>query len=329
MKRNTAILLAVICAFVLLLAPGQRADASAASPTAGRVATQSTPLNVRANASASSAVVGSLARGSYVTLMEKSGSWWRVMTADGAYGYCADAYITRIAGSEAMTVTTASTALNVRSGPSTAHAVLGQLPKGKTVVRISSSGGFAQILYNGTRVGYASMAYLSATNGARATNTTAYPALNLGVQGFKQTDARWASVKVGGTGRTIAQIGCATTALAMTESHRLGTTLTPAAMASRLRYTSGGAVYWPAEYAVGGAMGYAAIYEKLKAGTPVILGGRAASGSTHFVVVTGYAGGNALNAAGFSINDPGSNTRMTLGEFLGAFPTIYRSVYAR
>ncbi len=328
MKRFTALFMAVLCLGLIVSPFGQTATA-AGSPSAGRITTQSTALNVRSQPTTSSTVIGTLPRGSAVTLLDKRGGWWHVQMAGGVSGYCYASYIAEVSGSESMIISTSWSPLNIRSGPSTTYAILTKLAKGTPVVKLSNSGNFGYILYDGTRLGYASLSYLSTISGTTAATVNNYAAISLSVPSYKQTDSRWASVTVGSSGRTISDIGCATTALSMTESYRLGATVTPAMMEDRLNYTSGGAVYWPSAYAVGGSMSLSDIYDKLKGGTPVIIGAKNSYGSTHFVVVTGYGGGNSLSSSGFAINDPGSNSRTTLSAYLSAYPNIYRSVYAK
>lgn len=292
-----------------------KASAATLDSTAGIVATSGSRLNVRSGASADSSVVASLAKGSYVTLISKSGSWWYVEYAKGKFGYCHADYIRSVSGN-ASRVSTQSGSLNVRSGASTSYARVASLPKGETVIVLSASGGWSRILYHGTKTGYVSSQYLSA----------AYAAVRLSVPSFKQTDSRWADEEIAESGKTMAQIGCATTAIAMMESYRTGATIYPDAMAAQLRYTPSGSVYWPEHYTtVTSNSGYlSAIYSKLKQGKPVLFGARNSYGSQHWVVITGFAGGNALTASGFTILDPGSNSRTTLQQFLNAYPTFYK-----
>jgi hypothetical protein len=167
---------------------------------------------------------------------------------------------------------------------------------------------------------------LSVSPGAPA-KADAYPAVSLKVPSYKQTDSRWASAKVGNSGKTIGKIGCALTSLAMTESYRTGSTITPLKMASRLSFDKSGSLYWPSNYVIPDAIPFSQLYRKLKQGVPVIVGARKASGGTHFVVITGFAGGDRLSASGFTINDPGSSTRTRLSQFLAAYPTLYRRLY--
>lgn len=294
--------------------------AATSDSKAGIVSTASGKLNVRSSASTSAATVATLSKGSYVTLIAKSGSWWQVEYAKGKYGYCHANYISSVSGS-AVTVKTQSTGLNVRSGAGTSYAKVGTLYKGETVIVLSSSGGWSRIVYHGTKTGYVSSQYLSSN----------YATVSLKVPSFKQTDSRWANVQIGSSGKTMAQIGCATTAVAMMESYRTGTTIYPNAMAKKLTYTASGNLYWPSNFvAVTNQSGYLnGIYEKLKQGRPVLLGVKNASGKQHWAVVTGFTGGSTLSASGFTIHDPGSNSRVTLQQLLDIYPVFYKYFYYR
>ena len=301
-----------------LIAVPVRADAATLNSEAGAVTTSGGNLNVRSSATSGAKVVASLKKGSYVTLISRSGSWWKVEYGKGRYGYCHADYITVVAGTP-TTVMTQSSSLNVRSGAGTSYPKTAALTKGETVIRLSESGGWSRVLYHGTKTGYVSSQYLS----------KAYPAVTLGVPSFKQMDSRWAEVLIGESGKTMAKIGCATTAIAMMESFRWGSTITPDAMAERLRYTPSGNVYWPEDYtAVTTDSGMlSSVYSRLRQGKPVLFGARNSYGSQHWVVIRGYSGGDSLAASGFLIHDPGSNSRTTLGQFLNSYPTFYKYFY--
>ncbi len=301
-----------------LWALSPQARAATDSSLAGAVTTASTALNVRAQASASSAVVASLSKGSYVTLIARSGSWWQVEYAQGQYGYCHADYITVVQGSPA-TVCTQSSGLNVRSGPGTGYTKTATLARGEVVLVLSTADGWSRVLYHGTKTGYVSAQYLSGS----------YAAVSLTVPAYLQTDSRWAGITLGSSGKTLSQIGCATTALAMMESYRTGTAVYPSDMAQQLRYTASGSLYWPSWYTVvtDGSGYLAVLYRLLSQGKPVLLGVQSASGSQHWVVVTGYTGGGGLTASGFTINDPGNASRTTLQQLLSAYPTFYKLLY--
>ena len=288
---------------------------------AGAVTTRSSSLHIRSSASSNAKSLGTLRKGSHITLLSKSGSWWKVEYGKDRYGYCHADYITVIQGSPAR-VNTQSGSLNVRSGPATSYGVQTQLAKGETVLQLSTQNGWSRILYHGTKTGYVSAAYLS-SNGENS-------GVSLGVPSYKQTDSRWKHVTLGTSGKTIEKIGCATTAIAMMESYRTGTTIYPDTMAKKLRYTSTGNVYWPENFvAVTDNTNYLSrVLQLLQQGKPVLLGAKNRYGSQHWVVITGYTGGG-LTPANFTINDPGSHSRTTLAQFLNAYPTFYKYFYYR
>lgn len=320
MKKSIALFLLLTALFSLIPVSVQAADGNS---KAGAVTTGSSSLNVRSSASTASAVISTLKKGSYITLISKSGSWWKVEYAKGQYGYCHADYITIVQGSPAA-VATRSGNLNVRSGAGTAYPVQARLAKGETVLLLSSNGGWSRILYHGTKTGYVSAQYLSTGS------SSGYSAVTLRIPSYKQTDSRWAKVKIGTTGKTISQIGCATTGIAMMESYRTGTTIYPDAMSKKLSYTASGNVYWPSHFVtVTDSTGYLSrIYQLLQQGKPVLLGAKNAYGSQHWVVITGFTGGS-LSPVNFTINDPGSNTRTTLQQFLNSYPTFYKYFYYR
>lgn len=319
MKKFGIVVLTFMLIFGALCQP-QMAKAATLDSKAGAVTTAGGPLNVRKSASTASAIVTTLKKGSYITLLSKSGGWWRVEYGKNQYGYCHGDYITIVEGTP-VTVATQSGPLNVRSGAGTSYGKIAILSKGETVLRLTTKNGWSRVLYHGVKTGYVSAQYLSGS----ASGTTK---ISLNVPGFKQYDSRWANVKIGISGKTISQIGCATTAIAMMESYRTGTTIYPNAMAKKLKYTSSGNVYWPSHYitVTSSAEYLNKIYAQLKAGKPVLFGAKNSYGGQHWVVITGFAGGS-LAAENFTIQDPGSNTRVNLKQFLSVYPTFYKYFY--
>ena len=319
MKRTVILILALMLLLGMARIP-ITTEAATLSSKAGAVTTNSSALNVRSAPSTGAAIVATLRKGSYITLLSKSGGWWHVEFGNRQQGYCHGDYITVVEGAP-VTVATQSGALNVRSGPGTTYGKVGSLAKGETVLRLTTSNGWSRILYHGIKTGYVSAQYLSGTVSGNS-------AVALQVPNYKQTDARWANVKIGSSGKTIAQIGCATTGIAMLESYRTGTNIHPDAMSRKLNYTSSGSVYWPANFiAVTDRTDYLGnVYRLLKQGKPVLLGAKNAYGSQHWVVITGFAGGN-LTAANFTIHDPGSNSRTSLQQFLNVYPNFYKYFY--
>ncbi len=311
-RKTTIFFLSSVMAAGLFTLPARAATAGAVTLTEGN-------LNVRSARSATSSVAATLPDGSYVTLIARSGDWWQVEYTDGKFGYCHRDYITPIEGSPA-TVDISYGSLNVRSGPGSGYARRAALYKGEEVVLLSSSGSWSRILYHGTHTGWVSSQYLST-----AAEASAAPASALAVTDYKQYDSRWSSVKIGGSGKTMRQIGCTTTAIAMMESYRLGRAVTPADMAWQLSYTPSGSVYWPEHYTVttSSANYLGKIARLLSSGKPVLFGAKKANGGQHWVVIDGY-NGKGLTPANFSINDPGSSSRTNLQQFLNAYPYFYK-----
>ena len=317
MKKIISFILAVILTGILLLPVNT--SAANISMKAGYVRISDGLLNVRSSESTSSAVISSLKKNTYVTLVSIDGNWWRVEYADGKYGYCHKSYITEMASLPAE-VSINSGYLNVRSNASVSSSVVGKLYKDETVLVISSTNGWYRILYNGTKTGYVKSDYLK-------TNSTdnGYNPISLNVPDYKQTDSRWRNVIIGNSGKTIGSIGCVTTGIAMMQSYRTGTTIYPDAMSRKLSYSSSGNVYWPSDYIVTtSSTGYLAkIYDILKTGKPVLFGAKNSQGGQHWVVIKGFRGGN-LTASNFIINDPATVSRTTLQQFLNAYPNFYK-----
>lgn len=285
---------------------------------AGQISTASGNLNVRSRAGGE--IISSLQKNSYVNLISLTDGWYKVEYADGKYGYSSADFIKALLNSYSATVKTTSGRLNVRS--SAGGTIVNSLASGTKVTVISTSGDWSRIIYHGIRTGWVSSKYL-------VTGTqSGYKAVSLTVPDYKQTDSRWASKKIGSTKYTIGQIGCTTTALAMTESYRTGKTVYPDTMSSRLSYSSGGSLYWPSNYsATTNFSNYMqTIYNLLVQGKPVIVGAKKANGSQHWVVVTGYTGASTLTPTAFKINDPGTASRTNLGHFFTEYPYLHKIV---
>lgn len=319
MKKITSVLCVLLICVCAIFGTAANAGAATLSSSAGKVATTSGRLNIRSSGSTGAAILSSVAKDSYITLLSKSGNWWYVEYAKGKYGYASADYIRTVSATPA-TVQLQSGSLNVRSGAGTGYSVIGRLYSAEVVLVLSTANGWSRVLWNGTKTGYVSNAYLQIGT---------YTPISLSVPYYKQSDSRWANVTLGSSGKTIAQSGCTTTAIAMIESYRTGTTIYPDAMAKKLKYTSGGSVYWPSNYqAVTSSTDYLKnIYNRLKQGKPVLFGSKKASGGQHWVVITGYTGGSSLTASGFQILDPGTASRTNLQQHLNYYPNFYKYFY--
>lgn len=294
--------------------------------SAGKVQTEGGRLNIRS--SPAGTVIGSIKNGSWLTLKGKSGNWYLAEYENGKEAYVSESYIKAYPKSVDSTVKLKSGRLNVRTGAGSSYAVKDSLYNGERVVVVKSNDTWCGIVYRGNKTGYVAKAYLEKT---KQETEQGYKAINLDVPSFKQTDLRWKNYPIGTTGGTIGTIGCTTTALAMTESFHKGYTIIPPEMAKQLSYSASGSLYWPSTYNVVNASSdyLEEIYSVLKSGKPVVFGMKRTNGSQHWVTVYGYKGGNSLTASSFLVNDPGSNTRLTLDSVLSVYPDAYRIVYRK
>ncbi len=316
LKKFLSLLLGIAMTALLFAMP-MSAQAASLSSKGGVVNITSGRLNVRNSPSTEGALLTTLKKGAHITLMSQSGNWWKVEYAKGKYGYTHRDYIQTIPA-VAKTVSLSSGSLNVRSGAGTSYTRIGALSNNEIVLELSKTEEWSRILYHGSKIGYVSNRYLR----------EGYSAVSLAVPYYKQTDSRWAKTILGSSGKTIAQIGCATTGIAMMESYRTGKSVTPDKMANSLKYTTSGSVYWPSHFtAETQKTDYLTkLYTKLKQNKPVLFGAKTNAGKQHWVVVRGFKGG-ALTTANFTILDPGSGTRTTLQQFLSAYPNFYKYFY--
>ncbi len=315
--------LAVMCIFVSAKVITAQA-ASEAPESAATVNTQGGRLNVRKGGSLNSAIITSVANKSNLTVYSVSNGWAKVGYAKGKIGYCSTSYLNINSSSYPMKVSLTSGHLNVRKGAGTSYGVKGYLYNGENVVVLSVKGNWAKIVYHANKTGFVHTSFLKASSYSSGSAKS----VKLNVVDYKQTDSRWNWVVLGSSGQTLGRIGCTTTCLAMTESYRTGSTITPKTMASRLSYNSGGSLYWPSNYVTSiSSSGYLAkIKSLLNSGKPVIVGFKKTSGTMHWVVVTGYVN-SGTSAADFIINDPGSNTRTTLAQFIAQYPVFHKIAY--
>lgn len=170
MKKEKTLWISLMVTLILILSlaiPVLPVQAANADSTAGQVTTASGGLNVRSSPSTSGGILTVLPRGSFVTLIAKTGGWWQVEYASGSYGYVSGDYITQLAGSKSAAVQVASS-LNVRSGGGTSYPVQGWLYAGNRVVVLSTANGWSRILYHGIKTGYVSSQYLSLSSSASA-----------------------------------------------------------------------------------------------------------------------------------------------------------------
>lgn len=109
------------------------------------VTTSSSNLNVRSGPGTSYDRIGSLSRGALLSGVLEDG--WLRFTYNGQTAYVSATYVQKLNGSGDLCVL--CNALNVRTGPSTSYAKLGQLLSGTYVDPLESQNGWYKIGYNG------------------------------------------------------------------------------------------------------------------------------------------------------------------------------------
>ncbi len=301
---------------IITLAAVAASLALSAAAADGGIVDVDTRLNVRSSPSTSSSVKARLWDGQVITLHEKSGSFWYAEYAPNSFGYVHEGYVDTL-GLKTATVSVSWGSLNVREGASTSSKIKDTLSKGKEVLILGTYGDFYKILYDGNTVGYASKSYLTLKDASSTRK-----AISLSVKSYKQLD--YPSLRLPGSGESVATHGCAVTSLAMTESFRTGKTVTPKTVIANEKFTQSGALYWPSVYTYGGS-DLAQIYDKLAAGKPVIVHAKKSNGTAHFAVVYGFSGG-ALSTKNFKILDPGSYTRKTLADLYSEYPVFVKTL---
>lgn len=162
-RKRIASITAAVFIFITLLLPNLMHKTQAAEITSGVgiVSISSGSLNVRSTASNSSTILTRLSKNAHVTLLWKTGNWWRVEYAFAEYGYVSANYIDYVYGTYAAMISANNGNLNVRKGPGLGYGIQTTIPHGRTVLVLSQSGGWSKIVYNGSSTGYVSTKYLA------------------------------------------------------------------------------------------------------------------------------------------------------------------------
>lgn len=141
------------------------------------VSTQSANLNVRSGAGTSYSVIGSLAKGTQVTVTQVKGNWSYISSPIN--GWVSSSYLSASAVSTTSSsssssytkyVNTSSKNLNVRSGAGTGYSVIGSLAKGTAVTVSRTSGSWSYI--TSPMTGWVSSSYLSSSTTSSSSSYT-------------------------------------------------------------------------------------------------------------------------------------------------------------
>ncbi len=152
-------LIATLLVLTMLLPLGVSALAATTQSAEYRVATAS--VNVRTGpSSAQYPAIGSLKKGQIVKYLGKDGNWSKISYGD-TIGYVFSEYLTDPINQPTKYYRSATTGVNIRSGPgSLQYPVIGTLKKGEKVQYLGDSGSWAMVLYSGD-IGFVFGKYLS------------------------------------------------------------------------------------------------------------------------------------------------------------------------
>lgn len=128
-------------------------------------------LNLRSESNTSSAILGTLAIGSTLTVLEKQGEWYRVQAPDGKTGWVAGWLVT-VSKPEFPTpsgpyVTIVNPDTNVRSGPGNEHGIVAKVQPGEKYAIAGRSGDWFQVTLSNGSTGYIA-GWLVSSTGAPA-----------------------------------------------------------------------------------------------------------------------------------------------------------------
>lgn len=294
-------ILFIFCLILILFSLNTKSDAN--NNEVGIVQTSGSNLNIRSSYTTSSKIIGRIPNNSYVEIISNKNDFYYIKY-NNTYGYSSKSYINKLYG-KSMTTTDN---LNFRTGPSTKYSIITTIKKGTNITIYNTVSNWSYAYFNGN-YGYLYNSYL--INGKV-----------LNIYDFKQYDSRWKNIKIT-SNKTISQIGCLTTAMAMSESYRTNTIIYPNEMKNKLSYTPSGDMYWPSNYKTDTTSSYLTkIYKNLLNNKPTIIGAKN-SVSSHFVIVYGI-NGSSSNLSSYLINDPASTTRTTLKDFFTSYPTYLK-----
>ncbi len=141
-----------------------------------KLSNSSSVLNVRSSANLASNIIGSLKHGSSVSILGKTGSWYKIKY-DSKTAYVSSSYISSSNDSNSSSDTSSSTStskgtvklsstsssLNLRENPSLSSKVLGGLSHGSSVDILDKTGSWYKVKY-GSKIGYVSSQFITTSN---------------------------------------------------------------------------------------------------------------------------------------------------------------------
>ena len=149
--------------------PSDGSQTTGGETVSGTATVTASSLNLRSGPGTNYARIGGISRGASVTLLEKSGSWYKI-SYNGTQGYVSAEYLsiasapaapeTPATPSSSTTATVTASALNVRTGPGTNYAVITTVAR-STQVTVTEKGASWSLISINNRTGYVSNEYLA------------------------------------------------------------------------------------------------------------------------------------------------------------------------
>lgn len=136
---------------------------SGGAPAQQKGTVTASSLNMRSGPGTSYSRITTLPRGTVVTVLSASGSWYQI-SVGGQTGYVTSEYLTVEGAASTRTGTVTAASLNVRRGAGTGYAVIIVIPRGTAVTINSATGGWYHVSFtrNGSSyTGYVSAEYIS------------------------------------------------------------------------------------------------------------------------------------------------------------------------
>ncbi|MDU1322039.1 MAG: SH3 domain-containing protein [Clostridium botulinum] len=149
-----------------------------------KLSSSSSLLNVRSSANLSSSIIGSLKNGSSVSILGKTGSWYKIKYGSKV-AYVSSNYISSSNNSNSSSdnnsststgrgtvkLSSTSSSLNLRENPSLSSKILGGLSHGSSIDILGKTGSWYKIKY-GSKIGYVSSQFITTSNSSNSSGSS-------------------------------------------------------------------------------------------------------------------------------------------------------------
>lgn len=154
LQKTTLLISALLCAMCIFYVNANAVQVvEELSLRAGQIVNKNDKVNVLTAPSSTSKIVGTVSKGSYVTItMNEQNGFYRVQYKDGLFGYVASENI-KLIPSETKFILNGPQ--DVRSGPGSNYQKIGSVENKELILILSTEkNGWYKILYKGSTIGY-------------------------------------------------------------------------------------------------------------------------------------------------------------------------------